>query len=556
MRINELTIRHLKSVDSIKLKFKPKKGIALIYGQNGVGKTTILEAVSLLGHLATMRRIEMDGAGKTNIQESFFLDLLRRGILHGEQVYRDALQGFCSIEGAFSQIRGHIEKSEGKTETLDKILFESELPKSFGAIIKCRIIPNASRPDRELEFYIYFRRVDPESPEKPEGEVDDENLLSITQALGRKTYDDLRMNNTFALIYRKGDDEDEINSVLKQLVHSCPFTVPDDGSKTGRSYLILKHTDHKEDTSLGYAFYLNTDLNDFGRMKDVRESVKDIQGDFVEEWVNRLGISFDVSLDEFNPDRLEFRKKDDLEKAMNEVLRPSAWYRVWDTSRRGVFKLSICEIDKGKIKLKVKREGHIEPLKVDYLSAGENECFFIFMYLLGMSIRNSICLLDEPDLHLTNSSKKPFYNSLYRLLRQNNCQVIVATHSGFAYTMPHRTQRFLIRRVKIWWGKKRGTWRFKEKYTWGFKIRQAVDYCRTALGVLGADTSIGMMIVFLSIISLIALVSDSWQYGFGQSFDRHREIINYTQVMVRLLAGMLIYLHCIRYVWLNITDSD
>jgi energy-coupling factor transporter ATP-binding protein EcfA2 len=59
MKLVEIEIKNLKSITSALLSF-PVDGdhqVSLLYGDNGAGKTTVLEAISLLGHLSTMRRI-------------------------------------------------------------------------------------------------------------------------------------------------------------------------------------------------------------------------------------------------------------------------------------------------------------------------------------------------------------------------------------------------------------------------------------------------------------------------------------------------------------------
>jgi hypothetical protein len=65
----------------------------------------------------------------------------------------------------------------------------------------------------------------------------------------------------------------------------------------------------------------------------------------------------------------------------------------------------------------------------------------------GMPCEQSIILLDEPDLHLSDFAKSSFYDELYRVAHVANCQVIISTHSAFANSSAVNAHRFFIRRV-------------------------------------------------------------------------------------------------------------
>lgn len=77
MWIHSLRIKHLNSIKCIDIKFD--KPITIIYGQNGIGKTTILEAIALLGHLHTMRRVTLYKDNVSSIKESCLSELLGNG---------------------------------------------------------------------------------------------------------------------------------------------------------------------------------------------------------------------------------------------------------------------------------------------------------------------------------------------------------------------------------------------------------------------------------------------------------------------------------------------
>jgi hypothetical protein len=332
-------------------------------------------------------------------------------------------------------------------------------------------------------------------------------------------------------------------------------------------HYFLKHSckEDSERLSTGYVFYLNTDLNDFGRMRDIRESVKDLESDFVQEWIDRFAIKFTKPTATLCR---EFDKKADLELLMNIIMAKSSPFSFWrgikeflsillpfpigtDQVER-VFELTDCCIKKdGSLELRAKRKGYEQSQRVDYLSAGENECFFIFLYLLGTETRNSICLLDEPDLHLSQFSKRPFFERLFAMLKEKNCQVIISTHSGFAYTHPKYTKRFLIRRLS------KPEPHFDTKFTLAFQLGLAAHYWRTALAVLGIAGGSQMALLVIMLFAIGSFISDIFgAAGEGvQKSSTHIELTEYFTHPAIIIASGLAYVQFIRSVFGDIRGA-
>jgi hypothetical protein len=365
------------------------------------------------------------------------------------------------------------------------------------------------------------------------------------------------MNDTYAVIWDERHNSN-ITTLLDHLSETTKFLIPLDKKKITEKENLLKlvkysghddviaqlnaQTNKNTKDNIGFTFYLNTDLNDFGRGRDVRESVKDIFGDFIGEWIDRLGINFaEVDLRPEDKDivrRREFKQTGPLQEKLNTILNPSIW------RNHDEFILKTCAAyqdgaQRWRPDIEVERHNKKKPVKLDFLSAGENECFFIFMYLLGTNINNSICLLDEPDLHLSQFSKKPFYEGLYGLLARNNnlgedknCQVIISTHSGFAYSDPEITERLHIR-------KKKGKVEHESKHDFRFTLRLALLYIKTSFGVLGWTATI-YLILFAGVL---ALASDIWTAFAQNEPETHVKIL---QVFVYPIFYFLGIWHAIK----------
>lgn len=547
MRIEKISIRNLKFLDRAELNFETD--ITLLYGQNGIGKTTFLEAISLLGHLSTMRRIELH-AGSTNdlIPEPslFWKELKAKKIVPIEKgvtipVLDQQIDKYNQV-GSFADL---VSSLIGANQDLDRWFEDVRTRRNGPAAIQFEI-----KLGRKITFCVYKRN---------------EDGLTITQALGRKKCDDLKMNESFAVIWKSGDSE-EMTAMINRHVTSYTYIISLEtlGQKGKQAdHYFLRHEGNRDlqDDSTESVFYLNTDLNDFGRMRDIRESVKDLDSDFVKEWINRFGIKLPKEKPQASTANHKHEQllKADLELIMNRVIAKSSPF----TLRRGIREFisflmpfaiksspthKLLHLDEfyvredGVLRLRTRREGHDEAKDVDFLSAGENECFFIFLYLLGTNIANSICLLDEPDLHLSQFSKRPFFENLFAMLKDQNCQVIISTHSGFAYTHPRLTKRFLIRRLT------KPKPHFETRFTRKFKLGMAAHYLRTALSVLGIAGGVQVAIFVLIFFAIGSFISDVFQ----KNAPIHMLWTYYFTSPAIVIASILLYVHCIKNVFRDI----
>lgn len=323
MRVTRVHIRNLKTIPDLDFRFQ--RDLTLLYGNNGVGKTTILEAVSLIGHLSSMQRICLaDGS----VQRLLSVSAGSLGLPE-------------SLSPAFDPV---VSQLTGKR--LSDWFDQFSLQNASAIYYELCHEPNSQlpvEPDRNpLGFCVVFVKSD----------------LSFTRALSRKSSADSQMAERFAVIFEKKED-----AAISALIDHT-FLV---ASHSTQSALHPK----KDQDGRSIVTYINTDLNDFGRKNDVRESVKDLVADLKPEIIDRLALKFDGQTHSFS-----FLEK--LNEAAGSVIQDYSNFDPLSDGDEPLFKISQLTYESASgIALRVKRRGMPEEAP-DYMSAGENECSFCF----------------------------------------------------------------------------------------------------------------------------------------------------------------------------------
>ncbi|MCU1264385.1 MAG: hypothetical protein JWM21_703 [Acidobacteria bacterium] len=543
MRIRKLHIKNLKSIENLELNFDEETEVTLLYGNNGVGKTTILEAISLIGHLSSMRRIAVPDALK-KVAESKY----ERNSLFLER--HNAQTNLPTESNAFDILKTNLAGSQNLESWF------ADFREPGAAAIYYEIKPERPLLSDTICFYIYFKQ----SPH------------SITQALSKKSSDDMEMNDLFAVVFSGSRDPDnagshckDIDWLIEHFYKNTSHYVKVDGDDAGDTSLISKKPPIEDAHSI--VSYINTDLNDFGRKNDVRESVKDILSDFGPEMLGRLALPFDGG-----DSGGEFHFKDDLNILLSEVIKD--YTRVPQSEEQPLFKMTEIYCARPspsapyEVSLKAQRFGE-GPERLDHMSAGENECFFIFMLLLGLPIGSSIVLLDEPDLHLTTYAKESFYKHVFKILQDKKCQVIISTHSLFAYSAHKASIEMLLIKREVIDGVPQHSAKFDNEYFYRLNrhywrtARRALevidpkkvltyrlgmlrdtleDKQRRSPGTVGVLGNLFITLIPVSFLALAAVINDVIEKFFGQSLSSHgRWIGNNFRVFYLLIIAVALY---------------
>jgi hypothetical protein len=457
LRLLEIQAYGVKSIDALSLNLLDESEGSdhprprVIYGGNGLGKTTILESMSLLSYLPFMRRLELrSDSGNVEYPAAKGWGLWAYVAWdQDEQVRMDQHEA----EGR----PGSPERPSGWSREWAKKLTTEHAKEEWKALLENFVekghFPIGGGPG----CLLYELKFDLDGREAPEPlrfavllNIPEES--SITRLLGRTTlderlmYQEVQLQDHMMVVFPYWQ-RDRMDALIEHLGATAPFIVrgerrlPQRKAKSKKADAETRkevpprksgrfhHFDAVRGSASGggigpIVVYINTDLNDFGIRNDVRESPKDLFGDFVAEIVERLGLPF-VQKKGLVGGRRRFAKFGKLKKILRRVL----------GSENAPFELATCDLvrsDDGEWKFDLSVRRGKKEVELDYLSAGENEVFFVFLLLLGLPVQDGIVLVDEPDLHVHFGKQRAFHQELYRLARRLNVQLVVSSHSPFA----------------------------------------------------------------------------------------------------------------------------
>jgi len=396
MIISSITIKNLKSIPSLWIPFDQKSDITLVLGANGIGKTTALQALSLLGHLPTMSLLRQDSG----------VWRLFRPTHNGQAV--DYVPALNVEEEAYEVARVMRGKVTAKQWFLDSD------GTSLGGI--CKFTLNHPSAGKKSALYVYIR--DDAPPISDVIENSQLERMSISRMLSDAALVDEDFWRYCTIIV-----DDVHHDSLIEIVDAQYQCRPRKNAALRSGYLsgsMLSPAIH----------YVNTDLNDFGRGFDLRESPKDLYKDF-DEFSRRFGIEREGSGAEQTILKLN--------KALAAVVAyPKS---LQGESTLGKTALSIISLMPRTVR---KNSTDTSPIIVqryddtsvstDFLSSGENEVFFLFLLLLTIP-EKSIVILDEPDIHISSFQKRVLFREIFSLAKRRKLRLVVSTHSDVALTV-------------------------------------------------------------------------------------------------------------------------
>jgi len=406
MRILSIQIQRLKSIQvkHDKLTFyNPDTKIPMhtvIVGENGIGKSTFLEALTLPSHITAMTwstqppnpndeslatvEIEMMLSDGTFDEDG---NMKPNGTKGTAWFFRD------KTEAAF--ITDHLADKADEVDGLKGWKWYVDTSRKVGQDFKDGL-------EEQVKFNRPAKMVD-----EPEDYLEalrlnrDENGRSKLLA----THDEKHSS------IARGVEDKEIDQSLKRN--------------------ISQH---------GNIYYINTDQNTYGAGNHILESAKNIQADLSKIFHFRLPATV----------RGEFKDPKDKDKEGKPI--------VWDGQLRGlkgvnehwqkIFGRPINETDpdekmqrsvtsvrcsdNGNAKFVMINEvAGKEPVQPKYLSSGENEAFFVLATIISCKLHNCVLLLDEPELHMHLTQQIKYYKCLKAIFKNFNIQAIIITHSHF-----------------------------------------------------------------------------------------------------------------------------
>ena len=419
MKLKRIIIDNVKSISHVDSSFPSNIDSFTIFGENGSGKTTFLECISLLGHLSVMKLVSCQSLDARRIvykeYPSILETVLKRNNCDALCNNRyDLKQAFDDYSTRFNsympESESYFDKGEPATVPDSERLVKGEGEDVLLSAYRDLLDPR----DKQRRYSLVFYEIEYNKKSISLIIRIDSQTLDLTRILSREISDQ-EMAKYFRLYFN--DESFESKEFILHSSYLRPHAL-----HFGDHPLQIPRFDDwgYEDSFLGVVSYVNTDLNDFGKGNDLRESPKNIPMDFG-GIVDRLSIPFDEAgnlkmLDKGNESQLSLNGV--LTQVLNRAENP-----YWDITK-------FTHNENGTI-LEVK-DIFDKPQRRDVLSSGENEVFFIFLVLLSLPLSNGILILDEPVFHASPITARLFYNQIYKLCGKLSIQLFICSHNTWS----------------------------------------------------------------------------------------------------------------------------
>lgn len=419
MRISNIKgIKSLEPVRHEKLKFSERFNV--IYGANGSGKTTVMECMSLIGHLGAIPVTVLDNISKQAINYSSFLNECAALRSSDEIPTRSIIDEIWSQDEAkvlrsgvkVSIARFHeLENYDGEnlasglnlahtrlSDLFDKVSSKGQ----YGTVEVLLEIGEGTK--RSTGILVFVLKSETQEFARVKG-------VNITDHLSMGVSDIEFGNNVSCIV---SSDFPSFWLLYGSLATKRGYQFsPDNHDRIWHPRENLP--EFGENLRCGVCSYVNTDLYDFGRANDLRESPKRTGDVAYQQLVTRLALPFD---NRGNFEKLGSTKKSQ-ELSLNSVLsnvfgnrEDREFHRFWH--------------ENGELKIEVTEHGDTHT--ISHLSLGENEVFFIATLLLGQENNHGIVILDEPAGGLAADASGRFYVFLARIAHLKDIQIFITTH--------------------------------------------------------------------------------------------------------------------------------
>ena len=393
------------------LTFHP--GVNVIRGPNGIGKTTILEWISLLGHISLLSQ-DTSPSGLPELEMT--LEFTKH-----DKAFVDWLRKLP----AGNEIRSFFEEILSKN-CITNAIFDSEI-----------VLP------RFININFYLNNIDEKMLKTIL--VDEQNMHKSVEFSISEFISDNEENNQSKLT-KDPEKIEKIGDIIRALnMWSRPKQVLDEKSNSKR-YKITPHTlarsrqniTNYEPSFAPVFFYLNTDMYEFGIGLDIRESPKDIRSNINQLLMDRLQLvdPVDVRSDQkyfsdsvSHSDVLVLKDFLEVQAAWDDVfnLHPLTGATVKKTGQ-GNLEIGKLEDDFDWTISIANRED-----AAAFISSGENQALFVLSMIFSLAQPGSCMLLDEPELHLSFWSGSRLLEKIRQRCIDIDAQCIIVTHLPHLY---------------------------------------------------------------------------------------------------------------------------
>lgn len=447
MKINKITVNDLFGVFKHTISINNEVGITIVIGENGLGKTVMLEMIEAFfaGNYLYFNNIafhemifEFDDKTKWILKKELHSDELPS--LSLIQIYKNGTNSkpirlfhydnnqIDMLARRIARYENHIRKispkfwldtRSGEKFTSEEIVFHySNKNSNYINIQINKIFDNNSH---NYNIKNYQNQINFFEDEKPKWFTDKFNKIQV------------RLIETQRLITLNDREDKNQERTVDKYAQDLSFTIKkyltestELSSKLDRTYPNRLIEKLKNSTIISKEF-LNEELK---RLETKRETL-DIAG-LIEiekesnllaienpgnEIINVLMLYVEDSFEKIKIFDTISRKIEILLDIINKRFKHKKL--VVDKEEGFQFKSTILKNDKGEAK----------NINVSQLSSGEQNELVLFYILLFKTEKNSLILIDEPEVSLHISWQNTFIEDLKDITKLNNLDVIIATHS-------------------------------------------------------------------------------------------------------------------------------
>lgn len=417
MKILELKITKLYDYIDYNIMFN--KDVTFLYGDNGCGKTTVLNIITsiITGRVYELFKFRFNSIALNYIEQHS--NTPKKIIIHKNNENSTLIINYNQKDYAIElqRIRIMEERIEDEIEIEHLYLSEysvlSEIKKEF-SYIYLPLNRNGSINDN---VSIYMRknlhRLYTRASAYSDLTINDVTTL-IRESYNRINFTLSKINENFSEELLKSFLDIENITNAKQLLIYANKLNPDDISKIQNDYTVVLKTIKKWDDSTNekITIFFESLLNDIKKSKNE----------------NGLNIEILFKLSELIKINSVIEKAERLEQSKSKVTQPlSNFLNAVNKFIKGKNnKKEICIDKEGQLFLKT---SHKPKIDLQLLSSGEKQIVTFFAYLVfGLNNTNqSLFIVDEPELSLHLEWQLEFVDTLLEL--NPDIQLIFATHS-------------------------------------------------------------------------------------------------------------------------------
>lgn len=379
-------------------------GLNIIRGQNGIGKTTILEYASLLGHVCVMSEGKLKTTPISLTVSLSPSDLRFLGMLESPPE---------EFKLAMAYFERALDAHQLRLEELKRLAKDAPIG-PFNLNFEIDFMGE----ERDIKSVLIDEDL---IKERVTVHCDDSGHLRIVRAL-----------NLWSRPHRTSTGQRTSWSITPRFIQACDLTF--------RSPDHVFPPDAAGCVGAPPVFYFNTDMYEFGVGLDIRESPKHLRSHLTDVLVDRIQV-----FHSFIPVQEKAVKSDLWEcypigpqyTLLCQKQLADAWGdRIFPGQDAPPVSFERNEAPPAEVGDRTPpfRLALGEGEKTEFVSSGQNQAYFLLTMMYGLVSDGSCMLLDEPELHLSFAAGTEIVSEIYTRAMNTESQAIIVTH------LPHLHQ--------------------------------------------------------------------------------------------------------------------